>query len=438
MDNFLLYIPKSIMYQIKLKSIGYCRRLNMIIINKISNDRVFDKNINKYIDDISNHIYQRLTLLDIETKLKELDDIKSENYNYISISYKEECEQNNCDACRNVDTSLKKEGYSYLVKTNQDGNLTSISYSIDDLSKISSTWLNLAEDIVKEVKYNLGYDNYQRQTGKTYRVKKGDSLYRIAKKFNTTVQKLKDLNNLTSDELQVGQILMITPNITEQDFPVFGIEYIVEEDDDLYSIADRFNTTVNRLKQINNLSSNVLYPGQILIIEALNHKDEGLITYIVRFGDTIEEIAKTYNSDIQQIKDLNNLDSNELKIGQVLVIPASSLEEDNDNYIRYIVENGDSLYRIAKKFNTTVDELKKLNNLNSNLLKIGQELIVGKKETDNATNNNMSNYDTYIVLPEDNLYSIANKKGVTLNELKKINNLSSNMLQIGQELKIPR
>lgn len=405
----------------------------MIIINKVSNNRVFDKKINEYIDDISNHIYQRLTLLDIETEFNEPNNVKNKNYNCITISYNDDYEQNNCEDCRHNDYKLIKEGYSYFIKTNQDENLTDISYSIDDLTKISSNWLNLAEDIVKEIKDNLGYGNYQRQTGKTYQVRKGDSLYKIAKKFNTTVQKLKTLNNLTSDDLHVGQILMITPNLNEQDFPVFGIEYIVEEGDDLYTIADRFNTTVNRLKQINNLSSNTLYPGQILIIEPLDDKNEGLITYIVRFGDTVEEIAKRYNSDIQQIKDLNNLDDSELQIGQVLVIPVISTENDNDNYIRYIVKDGDSLYRIAKKFNTTVDELKKLNKLNSNLLKIGQELIVGKKETDN-----IMDYDTYIVLPEDNLYSIANKKGVTLNQLKKINNLSSDMLQIGQQLKIPR
>lgn len=409
----------------------------MIIINKTSNNRVFDKNINNYIDDISNHIHQRLTLLDIETEFNDSNNIQVQNY--ISISNKDDYEQNNCNDCRSSDSKISKDGYSYFIKTNDDGNLKSITYSIDDFYKISSNWLNLAEDIIREIKYNLGYDNYKRQDSKTYQVQKGDSLYQIAKKFNTTVQNLKTLNNLTNDQLQVGQILITIPSINESEFPIFGIEYIVEEDDDLYTIADRFNTTVNRLMQINNLSSPALHPGQTLIIEPLNNKDEGIVTYIVRFGDTLEEIAKRYNIGIDQIKALNNLDNNELTIGQVLIIPAQESEENNDNYIRYIVESGDSLYRIAKKFNTTIDELKKLNNLTSNLLKIGQELIVGRRENNNSIiNNNTNDYDTYIVLPEDNLYSIANKKGITINELKKINNLSSNMLQVGQQLKIPR
>lgn len=407
----------------------------MIIINRLDRNRVFDKDINKYINDISNHIYQRLMLLNIETEFND-DGITSDDF-CINIYNDKDVEKSNCQDCRNDAASFEKEGYSYSLNMNDDGNLKEIKYSIDDINNISNNWINLAEDIVKEIKYNLGYDNYKRQTNKTYQVKKGDSLYRIAKKFNTTVQQLKLLNNLKTDDLQVGQILIISDAFEPLKFPVFGIEYIVEEDDDLYSIANRFNTTVNRLRQINGLESNMLHPGQKLIIEPIENKKEGIITYIVRFGDTLENIALKYNADPEEIKELNNLKDNNLEIGQVLVIP---LKEDvnEDQYIKYKVESGDSLYRIAKKFNTTVDELKKLNNLSSNLLKIGQELIVGKKNNDNSDGSLDIDYDTYIVLPEDNLYSIANKKNTTVKQIRDLNNLSSNELQVGQRLKIPR
>lgn len=408
----------------------------MVIINKTTGNRVFDKNINDYIEDISNHIYERLNLLDIESKI--VDGKEKGCFNYISVSNSEDNELSDCGNCRNSDSTVNKVGYSYVVKTNQDGNLEEIIYSIDDVSKISSNWLNLAEDIIREVKYNLGYDNYKKLNNKTYQVQKNDNLYQIAKKFNTTVDRLKTLNNLTGDELQVGQVLIVTPDIPTKDFPTFGIRYIVEEDDDLYDIASRFNTTVSRLKQINNLSSNDLYPGQTLIIEPFNNQDEGTITYIVRFGDTLEDVANKYNVDVSEIKALNNLESNNLTIGQVLVIPSFySSEISQDNYITYIVQSGDSLYRIAKKFDMTVDELKMLNNLDSNLLKIGQKLIVGKR-WDNANDSDLGDYDIYTVLPDDNLYSIANKKNITIGMLKSINNLSSNMLKVGQRLKIPR
>ena len=74
---------------------------------------------------------------------------------------------------------------------------------------------------------------------------------------------------------------------------------------------------------------------------------------------------------IDRIKDLNNLTTNLLSIGQVLLIPT-----DTNLETTYTVQKGDSLYSIAKKYNTTVDRLKQLNNLTSNLLSIGQILIV--------------------------------------------------------------
>ena len=87
------------------------------------------------------------------------------------------------------------------------------------------------------------------------------------------------------------------------------------------------------------------------------------------------------------------------------------------------------MYQIAKKYNTTVAELKKLNNLTSNLLSINQELIVpGIKEE----------YTVYIVKKGDSLYQIAKKYNTTVEEIKKLNNLKSNLLSINQELYIPR
>ena len=96
----------------------------------------------------------------------------------------------------------------------------------------------------------------------------------------------------------------------------------------------------------------------------------------------------------------------------------------------YIVKSGDSLYSIARKYQITVDELKRLNNLSSNILSIGQVLKIP------STSNESSN--TYIVKSGDSLYSIARKNQITVDELKRLNNLSSNILSIGQVLKIPK
>lgn len=93
-------------------------------------------------------------------------------------------------------------------------------------------------------------------------------------------------------------------------------------------------------------------------------------TYTVSAGDTLYSIAREYNTTIDEIKILNNLSTNILYVGQKLKVPMTTITTT------YIVEKGDTLYSIADKFNTTVDKIKSLNNLNSNFLKIGQELIV--------------------------------------------------------------
>ena len=93
--------------------------------------------------------------------------------------------------------------------------------------------------------------------------------------------------------------------------------------------------------------------------------------YVVKKGDSLYSIANKYNTSVTELKNINNLNSNLLSIGQVLKLP-----NINDNEETYIVQKGDSLYSISKKFNTTVDNLKKLNNLSSNLLSIGQQLII--------------------------------------------------------------
>lgn len=143
--------------------------------------------------------------------------------------------------------------------------------------------------------------------------------------------------------------------------------------------------------------------------------------YIVKKGDTLYSIAKKYNISVNELKEYNNLKSNTLNINQILKIPTKSINTTSNNY--YIVSKGDSLWSISRKYNITVDELKRLNNLSSNLLSIGQKLIV-------------PNANTYIVKRGDTLYSIARKNNTTVNKIKEKNNLKSNILSIGQVLYI--
>lgn len=243
-----------------------------------------------------------------------------------------------------------------------------------DVEFLKENYEELAESVISAVANYIGVP-YTPPNGlitNTYVVQKGDTLYSIANKLGTTVSELKKENNLTSNTLQIGEILRIpTKEIYEEEENI----YIVKKGDSLYSIANKYNTTVEELKRINNLTSNILSIGQVLKLpsdKANNvEKEENTISYTVKKGDSLYSIARKYDTTIDRIKDLNNLTTNLLSIGQVLLIPT-----DTNLETTYTVKKGDSLYSIAKKYNTTVDRLKQLNNLTSNLLSIGQILIV--------------------------------------------------------------
>ena len=243
-----------------------------------------------------------------------------------------------------------------------------------DVEFLKENYEELAESVISAVANYIGipYTPPEGLITNTYVVQKGDTLYSIANKLGTTVSELKKENNLTTNTLQIGEVLRIpTKEIYEEEENI----YIVKKGDSLYSIANKYNTTVDELKRINNLTSNILSIGQVLKLpsdKANNvEKEENTISYTVQKGDSLYSIARKYDTTIDRIKDLNNLTTNLLSIGQVLLIPT-----DTNLETTYTVKKGDSLYSIAKKYNTTVDRLKQLNNLTSNLLSIGQILIV--------------------------------------------------------------
>ncbi len=147
-----------------------------------------------------------------------------------------------------------------------------------------------------------------------YTVKSGDTLYGIARKFTLSVDELKKLNNLTNNNLSIGQKLIVSK-------PSQATEttYVVMKGDTLYGIANKFGVTVDELKNLNNLKSNTLSIGQILKIPTTNQNE---VTYTVKSGDTLYGIARTYNTTVDKIKQLNNLKTNNLQIGQILILPS--------------------------------------------------------------------------------------------------------------------
>lgn len=292
-----------------------------------------------------------------------------------------------------------------------------------DVEFLKENYKELAEAVISAVANYIGvpYTPPEGITTNTYVVQKGDSLYSIANKLGTTVSELKKENNLTTNTLQIGEVLRIpTKEIYEGEENV----YIVQKGDTLYSIAAANNTTVDELKKANNLTSNILSTGQLLKIPSALLPES---TYIVKKGDSLYSIANKYNTTVDELKRINNLTSNILSIGQVLKLPSDKVSnvEKEENTISYTVQKGDSLYSIARKYSTTIDKIKDLNNLTTNLLSIGQVLLI-------PTDTNLET--TYTIQKGDSLYSIAKKYDTTVDRLKQLNNLKSNLLSIGQIL----
>lgn len=259
-----------------------------------------------------------------------------------------------------------------------------VEYGFIDDTLTNTNFLNdnykeLAEAVIKSI---LEYKNIPyipptaTETKDTYTIKKGDTLYGIANKFNTTVAVLKALNNLTSNTLSIGQILNLpTSNQTNNNNQN---TYTVQSGDTLYKIASLNNTTVDILKELNNLTSNILSIGQKIILPKTEIIEipSTITNYTVQSGDTLYGIAKKYNTSVDTITKQNNLTSNILSIGQILEIPTTEIIETPTTTITYIVKPGDTLYAIAREYNTTVNNLKTLNNLKSNILSVGQSLII--------------------------------------------------------------
>lgn len=290
-----------------------------------------------------------------------------------------------------------------------------------DVAFLKDNYEELAEAVISAVANYIGvpYTAPEGIISNTYIVQSGDTLYSIAQKLNTTVDELKKLNNLTSNILSIGQVLRIPSEIIYE-----GEEkiYTVKAGDTLYQIAKNNNITVDELKKINNLDSDTLSIGQILKLPSPLTPEA---TYTVQKGDSLYSIARKYNTTVDELKKINNLTSNILSIGQVLKLPTSTVEEESKDVIEYIVQKGDNLYSIAREYNTTIDAIKSQNNLTSNLLSIGQVLKIPV---------DASLETTYTVQKGDSLYSIAKKFETTVDNLKQLNNLTSNLLSVGQIL----
>jgi len=243
----------------------------------------------------------------------------------------------------------------------------------------------------------------------TYKVKKGDSLYKISKKFGVSMDEIKIRNEITSSRIQPGTKLSIPTENKDQnsetalqssittpgkDTPATISEeatcyHVVEKGDTLLTISQKYFVSVRNLREFNHLRSTKIKPGQRLLLREIKPdeqptKYDGVISetkkekensnvkaefHMVRKGDTVSSISKKYSISVSEIRELNDLKSRKLKPGQQLLVRKTRSKI-------YIVRKGDSIYKIAKKLSIGIDELKNINGLETERLKPGQKLLL--------------------------------------------------------------
>ena len=258
-------------------------------------------------------------------------------------------------------------------------------------------------------------------TNNTYTVLPGDSIYAIARKLNINPNDLMKANNLNhSSILNIGDTLVL-PTDREIKIEQSEIEsYIVKPGDTLYGIGRRYNITPEEITKMNNLNSNFIHVGQKLKI--INNNN--YLSYKVIQGDTLYNLAQQHNTTVDKIKDVNNLFNDVLAVGQHIKIPDERQINNLDENNIYTIQEGDTLYGIASKFDVTVDALKNINSLSTPKIHPNQKLIISSQH----------DVITHTVSHGDTLYLIAQQYNVTVEYLRKLNNLTSDAITIGQKI----
>lgn len=263
--------------------------------------------------------------------------------------------------------------YYYILRDTPNNQSIIVEYGFadspeDDVNQIKNNYEELTEAVVKALADYVGVTYTPPVGSNTYVVKKGDTLWSIARKNNISVDELKKLNNLTSNTLSLNQVLKLPTSNND-----LSTTYTVKSGDTLYKIANQFGLSVNELKSINNLSTNNLSIGQVLKVKKDTNNDnttsDKSSTYTVKSGDTLYSISRKLNVSVDEIKRANNLTNNLLTVGQILQIPTDTTKV-------YTVKSGDTLYTIARNNNTTVSDIIELNNLSTSNLSIGQKLLL--------------------------------------------------------------
>ncbi len=253
-----------------------------------------------------------------------------------------------------------------------------------------------------------------------YTVKKGDSIWKIAKAYKLSIAELYKLNPKLAKTkyIRPGMKLCVKKSVreglsqrTRETLPSNYILYKVKKGDTLIGIARKFRVSVSEIRRINKLRDSKLYAGQVIkvpipreIVKESSKRIIGYRVYKVKKGDTLIKIARRFKVSVSEIRKVNKLKGSTIRVGQKLKIPFYRMLKPVEKgvyikkrkgestggkvcykvhhkkriYIRYRVRRGDSLIKIARMYGVSVKTLRKINRLKGNLIYVGQRLRIPK------------------------------------------------------------
>ena len=324
----------------------------------------------------------------------------------------------------------------------------------------------------KDIQGVEGVDfTYETQTvTKWHKVRRGETLAKIAGKYGVTSSSIKRANGLRKSSVKRGQSLKIVTTqrvkvpIEKSDEPTndellaannAGTELDAEQTDtEEIEVAEPAPTTIKPAEQpkAKPEPKQKEQPKTKEQPKKRNHShDADIITkHTVRSGESLYKIATDNGITVDELKAANNLTNDAVKAGQTLVIPAkgeaakhAAAAKPEPKTSKYTVRKGDNLGKIAAKHGITVDQLKELNNLTDNNIMVGQSIVVPGDGEQAATKPAKAERakprtTTHTVRSGETLGAIAEKYGTTVSAIKRASGIKSDRISIGQKLTIPK